>query len=81
MLGAVVAIFVVPGIAGAQFIGIVFSVALALLTGRIAGMLIKATGTTRLAYEDSEEFTHVEGPETENMVEFEAGTHQERAAH
>jgi ammonium transporter Rh len=81
LLGAVVAIFVVPGVAGAQFIGIVFSVALALITGSLAGMLIKATGTTRLAYEDSEEFTHVEEPEIEHVVEFEAGTHEERAAH
>ena len=81
LLGALVAIFVVPGIAGAQFIGIVFSVALALITGSLAGMLIKATGTTRLAYEDSEEFTHVEEPEIEHVVKFEAGTHEERAAH
>ncbi|HTJ55557.1 MAG TPA: ammonium transporter, partial [Nitrosospira sp.] len=73
LLGALVAIFVVPGIAAAQLIGIVFSVVLALVTGTIAGMLIKATGTTRLAYEDSDEFTHVEGPEAENMVEIEAG--------
>lgn len=73
LLGALVAIFVVPGIAAAQFIGIVFSVVLALITGTIAGKLIKATGTTSLAYEDSDEFTHVEGPEGENMVELEAG--------
>lgn len=73
LLGAVVAIFVVPGIAAAQFIGIIFSVVLALITGTIAGKLIKATGTTSLAYEDSDEFTHVEGPEAENMVELEAG--------
>jgi ammonium transporter Rh len=73
LLGAVVAIFVVPGIAGAQLIGIIFSVVLALVTGTVAGMLIKATGTTSLAYEDSDEFTHVEGPEAENMVELEAG--------
>ena len=73
LLGALVAIFVVPGIAAAQFIGIIFSVVLALITGTVAGMLIKATGTTSLAYEDSDEFTHVEGPEAENMVELEAG--------
>jgi ammonium transporter Rh len=73
LLGALVAIFVVPGIAAAQLIGIVFSVVLALITGTIAGKLIKATGTTSLAYEDSDEFTHVEGPEAENMVELEAG--------
>ncbi|SEL24181.1 ammonium transporter [Nitrosovibrio tenuis] len=75
LLGALVAIFVVPGIAGAQFIGIVFSVVLALITGTVAGMLIKATGTTRLAYEDGEEFAHVEGPETDDMVKLEGGTH------
>ncbi len=74
LLGALVAIFVVPGIAAAQFIGIIFSVVLALVTGTIAGKLIKATGTTHLAYEDSDEFTHVEGPGAENMVELEAGT-------
>jgi ammonium transporter Rh len=63
LLGAFVAIPVVPGIAVAQFIGIAFSVVLALITGLAAGALIRATGTTGLAYEDSEEFTHTEGPE------------------
>jgi ammonium transporter Rh len=64
LLGAFIAILVVPGIAVAQFIGIVFSVTFAFATGLIAGKLIKATGTTDLAYEDSEAFTHVEAPET-----------------
>jgi ammonium transporter Rh len=63
LLGAFIAILVVPGIAVAQFIGIVFSVTFAFVTGLIAGKLIRATGTTDLAYEDSEEFTHVEAPE------------------
>jgi ammonium transporter Rh len=63
LLGAIVAMMVVPGIAAAQFIGIIFSVTLALLTGLAAGAVIKATGTTHLAYEDGEEFTHVEAPE------------------
>src|SRR5688500_9820174 len=63
LLGAFVAVLVVPGIAIAQFIGIAFSVVLALIAGLAAGALIRATGTTRLAYEDSEEFTHTEGPE------------------
>jgi ammonium transporter Rh len=63
LLGAFVAVLVVPGIAVAQFIGIAFSVVLALIAGLVAGALIRATGTTRLAYEDSEEFTHTEGPE------------------
>ncbi len=62
LLGAFIAALVVPGIAVAQFIGIAFSVVLALLTGLAAGALIRATGTTHLAYEDSEEFTHLEGP-------------------
>ena len=63
LLGAFVAMMIVPGIAAAQFIGIIFSVVLAFITGLIAGALIKATGTTHLAYEDSEEFTHIEAPE------------------
>jgi ammonium transporter Rh len=54
---------IVPGIATAQFIGIIFSVTLAFIAGLAAGAIIKATGTTHLAYEDSEEFTHVEAPE------------------
>lgn len=70
LLGAFIAILVVPGIAVAQFIGIVFSVTFAFATGLIAGKLIKATGTTDLAYEDSEAFTHVEAPEA---VEIRAG--------
>jgi ammonium transporter Rh len=63
LLGAIVAMMVVPGIAAAQFIGIIFSVMLAFIAGLAAGAIIKATGTTHLAYEDSEEFTHVEAPE------------------
>jgi ammonium transporter Rh len=63
LLGAIVAMMVVPGIAAAQFIGIIFSVMLAFIAGLTAGAIIRATGTTRLAYEDSEEFTHVEAPE------------------
>jgi ammonium transporter Rh len=63
LLGAFVAMMIVPGIATAQFIGIIFSVTLAFIAGLAAGAIIKATGTTHLAYEDSEEFTHVEAPE------------------
>ena len=73
LLGALVAIMVVPGIAAVQLIGIIFSVALALVTGLIAGALIKATGTTHLAYEDSEEFSHCETPDIEN-IELESET-------
>jgi len=65
ILGALIAIMVVPGIAGVQFIGIIVSVTLALGCGFLAGKLIKATGTTELAYEDSVEFTHLAPPEAE----------------
>ncbi|SFN65065.1 ammonium transporter [Nitrosospira briensis] len=68
LLGALIAILVVPGIAAAQFIGIAFSVTFAFITGLVAGKLIRATGTTHLAYEDSEEFTHLEGPEVQKIV-------------
>jgi ammonium transporter Rh len=74
LLGAIVAMMVVPGIAAAQFIGIIFSVTLALLTGLAAGAAIKVTGTTHLAYEDSEEFTHVEAPE-ESAPELQVKLH------
>jgi ammonium transporter Rh len=67
LLGALTAIVVVPGIAAAQLIGIIFSVVFAFVTGLIAGAAIKATGTTRLAYEDSEEFAHCETPDVENI--------------
>jgi ammonium transporter Rh len=67
LLGALTAIVVVPGIAAAQFIGIIFSVVFAFVAGLIAGAAIKATGTTRLAYEDSEEFAHCETPDVENI--------------
>jgi ammonium transporter Rh len=65
LLGALIAIMVVPGIAAVQLIGITFSIVFAFVAGLIAGAVIKATGTTRLAYEDSEEFTHVPPPEIE----------------
>jgi ammonium transporter Rh len=35
----------------------------------IAGMVIRATGTTEQAYEDCHEFSHVSGPESERKVE------------
>jgi len=67
LLGALTAIVVVPGIAAAQLIGIIFSVVFAFVTGLLAGAAIKATGTTGLAYEDSEEFAHCEAPDVENI--------------
>ena len=56
LFGGLVAILVVPGIAKAQIAGIVITVILALVSGRIGGLVIKALGTKRLVYEDKEEF-------------------------
>lgn len=67
ILGGLSAFLIVPGIAVAQFNGIVITLVIAIVGGLIAGALIKATGTTREPYEDSVEFTHLAGPETENL--------------
>jgi len=69
LLGGFSAILIVPGIAVAQLTGIGITLALALTGGLIAGALIRITGTTKQAYEDSYEFTHLEGPESEHKVE------------
>lgn len=60
LLGGLIVLAVVPGVARAQLVGIVVTVTLALVCGLIAGGLIRYTGTTRSAYEDREEFTGVE---------------------
>jgi ammonium transporter Rh len=57
LLGGIIAIFVVPGIAQAQLIGIVFTVLFAFAAGGIGGLIIRATGTKKAAYEDEEEFS------------------------
>lgn len=69
LLGGLSAIAVVPGIAVVQLTGIGITLAIAITGGLIAGAIIKATGTTEQAYEDSHEFTHLEGPESETRVE------------
>lgn len=69
LLGGLSAIVVVPGVAMVQLTGIGITLAIAITGGLIAGAVIKATGTTEQAYEDSHEFTHVEGPESETRVE------------
>jgi ammonium transporter Rh len=56
LMGGLIAILAVPGIAKAQLIGIVVTVALALVGGLVAGALIKLTGPARQAYEDHEDF-------------------------
>jgi ammonium transporter Rh len=69
LLGGFSALLVVPGIFGAQMAGIVITMVIAIVGGLFAGMVIKATGTTREPYEDSVEFTHLAGPETEKLPE------------
>jgi ammonium transporter Rh len=69
LLGGFSAILIVPGIAVAQLTGIGITLALALTGGVIAGALIRLTGTTKQAYEDSHEFVHVTGPEDEHKAE------------
>jgi len=56
LMGGLIAIAVVPGVAVAQLAGILFTVVIALACGLCAGALIKATGTKSLAYEDTDEF-------------------------
>jgi ammonium transporter Rh len=56
LLGGLIVLLVVPGVAKAQLIGIAITVILALACGLLSGLLIRFTGTTRLAYEDHEEF-------------------------
>ena len=53
------AILVVPGIAKAQFVGIIFTVVLALAGGFLAGKIISLTGSKEKMYEDCDEFLEV----------------------
>jgi ammonium transporter Rh len=53
VLGGIVAVLVVPGIAKAQIIGIIFTIVFAFGTGYIGGFLIRLTGSKKSAYEDS----------------------------
>ena len=69
LIGGLSAFFVVPDIAIAQFNGIMITLIIAITGGLIAGAIVKATGTTREPYEDSVEFTHLAGPESENLPE------------
>lgn len=69
LLGGISAFFVVPGVAIAQFNGIMITLVIAITGGLLAGMIIRATGTTREPYEDSVEFTHLAGPEAEKLPE------------
>jgi ammonium transporter Rh len=64
LLGGIAAIFIVPGIAKAQIVGILFTVVFAFATGLISGFIIKLTGVKEHAYEDAEEF-EIEEEESE----------------
>ena len=56
LLGGLIAILVVPGIALAQVAGIAFTVILAFASGIACGYVIRLTGAKKLAYQDSEDF-------------------------
>jgi ammonium transporter Rh len=60
LLGGILAVFVVPGIAGPQIMGILVTIALAASTGLLAGYVIRITGEQEAAYEDGPEFADVE---------------------
>ncbi len=71
LMGGLVAITLVPGIAAAQIVGIIFTVLIALTCGLCAGALIKATGMKSLAYEDSDEFGVSESEPALETIEVE----------
>lgn len=56
LLGGLLAILAVPGIAVAQLSGIIFTVVFAFIAGIIGGFIIRLTGTKVNHYEDEEEF-------------------------
>lgn len=60
LLGGLIAVLVVPGLATAQLAGIAVTLALAVGGGLSAGALIRLTGTTNRAYDDAECFCDVE---------------------
>lgn len=62
IIGGVIAIFIVPNIAVSQITGILFTIVLAIMSGFIAGSIIKFTGKKKQSYEDKEDFT-IEEPE------------------
>jgi ammonium transporter Rh len=56
LVGGLIAILLVPGIAKAQLVGIAITIMLAFVSGAVGGYLIKLTGSKAAAYEDGEEF-------------------------
>jgi ammonium transporter Rh len=62
LLGGLMAVLVVPGVAVAQLIGIVFTVLFAFAAGVIGGSLIRLTGLKSAVYEDAGEFLGLPEP-------------------
>jgi len=60
LLGGLIAVAVVPGVATAQLVGIAVTLALAIVCGLVAGALIRLTGTTDRANDDAGCFCDVE---------------------
>ena len=60
LMGGLIVIFVVPGAASAQILGILVTVGLAILAGVISGYVIRLTGEQEVAYEDEPEFLSAE---------------------
>ncbi len=60
LLGGLIAIFVVPGIATAQLAGIAVTVVFAYACGAAGGYIIRAFGSKAMVYEDQDEFASAE---------------------
>ena len=60
LLGGLIAVFVVPGAANAQLLGILVTVVLALSAGVVSGYAIRLTGAKETAYDDQPEFSAAE---------------------
>jgi ammonium transporter Rh len=56
VIGGLIAICVVPGIAKSQLAGIVFTVVFAIISGYIGGLIIRLAGSKRIAYQENDEF-------------------------
>ena len=52
LLGGLIAVVIIPGIAKPQLIGIAVTVVLAFAAGAIGGFLVRLTGAKDFAYED-----------------------------
>jgi ammonium transporter Rh len=60
LLGGLIAVFVIPGVASAQLLGILVTVALAMITGLVSGYVIRITGEKETVYADEPEFSAAE---------------------